>query len=170
MPIIWLRRCLKCPSFHKCASSGYTALPCKLPKQKAARGLYYDLIRVPHGHIPAPKTNLWSHFPMPVKEFRDYGFFHCPECRRPSFFSINGMCMDCEEEISYLQEEGIWRRGMRRRRRKYFKGLLKRIEYVVLPFLVLTGKAWYVHSVRHHFSDYDEHRLLGQTKLRQFSR
>ena len=162
MPIMFLHRCLKCPSFHRCIP-GFRPLPCNMPKQRATTGLYYDLIRVPHGHIPAPKTNLWSHFPIPVKEFRDYGFFHCPECGRPSFFSINGMCMDCEEEMSYLQDEEIWRRGMRRRRRKYFKGLLKRIEYLILPFLVLTGKAWYVHSERYHFSDGMKRHILTLT-------
>jgi len=155
MPIIFLAKCLKCPSFHRCHSRWRprpSPLPCNLPKQKAARGLYYDLIRVPHGHIPAPKTNLWSLFPMPVKEYRDYDYYECPECGDPSFFKINYMCQDCEE---WNDDESAWRRYKRRQRRKYWKELLKRIEYLILPFLVLTGKAWYVRSVRHHFNDYD---------------
>lgn len=132
-----------------------------LPKQKASQGLYYDLIRVPHGHIPAPKANLWSHFPIPVKELRDWNFYSCPECGDPSFFKINYMCRTCEEMFEYDLGQNAWdaaqRRAGRRARRKYFKELLKRIEYLILPFLVLMRKAWYVRSVKHHI--YNDRRI-----------
>jgi hypothetical protein len=159
MPIIFLRQCLKCPSFHKCVP-GHTALPCKLPKTKPAQGLYYDLIRVPHGHIPTPMVNLWSHFPLPVKEFRDDDYYFCPECGGPSFFKIDTMCRSCKDIAYYDVGRAGWLHAVQkerwRLRRKYFRNFLKRIEYLILPFLVLIGKAWHVRSLRPHFKVYYE--------------
>jgi len=114
-------------------------------------GRYYDLIRVPHGHIPAPKANLWSGLPIPVKEIRGPDFYACPECGNPSFFKINYVCYECEDNFQYCDpkwEDRAYVRFKRRMRRRYFKDILKRIECWLLPVLVLTGKAWYVVSNR----------------------
>ena len=133
-------------------------------KVQPKNGRYYDLIHVPHGHIPTPMTNLWSSLPIPIKQTRDAQFYFCPECGEPSFFKINYMCNWCEEDYSWnLSEwqEVAWRRYERRRRRKYFKEIFKRIEYLFLPIHVLLGKAWYVQSVRLHYSDVD---CVGESK------
>jgi len=120
----------------------------KLREQKVRPkdGLYYDLIRVPHGHIPAPMTNLWSALPIPVKDERGCDYYYCPNCGEPSFFKINSWCRTCEAWD--LVDDEIVRRYKRRRRRKYFKEIFKRIEYWFLPILILLGKAWYVGSTR----------------------
>jgi len=118
-------------------------------------GRYYDLIRVPHGHIPAPLTNLWSKLPIPVKEVRDENYYFCPVCGEPSFFKIRYACWKCQGEFEYdpSLEEWAWKEYKRKMRKDYFRNFLKRIEYLILPFLVLIGKAWYVRSYRLHPSD-----------------
>lgn len=118
------------------------------PKAKAGKGRYYDLIKVPHGHIPVSRIKLWSKLPIPIKAFRGYGFFKCPECGSPSFFQIVQDCGCC----GAFMEDG-YERLLRRKRRRYFKGILKRIESLILPILVLTGKAYYVRSERRHWAD-----------------
>lgn len=160
MPIIVLRKCLKCPSFLKChRPPGWSVRgrPCLLGKLRPATGRYYDLVHVPHGHIPAPRIRLWSRLPLPVKEFRSWDFFSCPECGKPSFFKLIYMCRSCEDILEYDVVRAAWVHGQarvaRRARRNYFRAFLKRLEYLMLPVLVLLGKAWYVRSKRQHWSD-----------------
>lgn len=120
-------------------------------------GKYYDLVKLPHGHIPAPLIRLWSSIPLPVKAIRDEYYYCCPECGEPSFFKINYMCWQCQDFYEYNCGQKVfnnaWRRHKRRKRRKYFKEILKKIEYLVLPILALVGKAYYVESKRGHFRD-----------------
>lgn len=124
----------------------------KLLKLKPKNGAYYDLIHLPHGHIPVPRCNFWSSFPIPLKDYRDENYYRCPECKTPSFYQITDMCWECQtfydqyySEIQFLQAQA---RTQRRQRRRYFKRFLKTIEYWLLPFLVLLGKAWYVKAIR----------------------
>lgn len=124
-----------------------------MDKIRAKYGRYYDLIRVPHGHIPAPKINLWSNFPMPIKEYRANDFYECPSCGEPSFFKIEYACYECQGEDTEDADNWAWKRYKRNKRRNYFRDLKKRLEYLFLPFLVLLGKAWYVRSERLHNSD-----------------
>ena len=115
-------------------------------------GRYYDLIRVPHGHIPVPLAKLWSRLPIPVKEIRDENYYSCPVCGEPSFFKIRYACRYCLDEFDYdpKLEDWAWKEYQRRMRRDYFRNFLKRIEYLILPFLILIGKAWYVRSIYLH--------------------
>jgi len=129
-------------------------------KIRSINGLYYDLVRVPHGHVPAGKVFLWGRFPLAVKEFRGDNFFKCPECGSPSFFKIDGYCRCCASE---LDDAGIYEwdifsskmniRSVRRQRRAYFRCFLKDLEVLVLPVLALFGKAWYVRADRRHWRD-----------------
>lgn len=113
---------------------------------------YYDLIRVPHGHIPAPMTNFWSKLPIPVKEFRTGDFYSCPICGGPNFFKINYACWWCQNLDDY--QEYAYQRYKQRKRREYFRELWKKLEYIFLPLLILFGKAWYVKSKRLHVKDF----------------
>jgi hypothetical protein len=109
-------------------------------------GKYYDLIRLPHGHIPVPKVRLWSALPLKVKEVRDWCYFRCPSCGQPSFFKQTFSCSWC----AYIEVSKSWYKH--KKRREYFRSIKKKLEYLFLPFLILTGKAWYVSSIRtHHF-------------------
>ena len=121
-------------------------------KTKPKDGLYYDLIRVPSGHIPAPKANLWSHLPIPVKEERYWDFYYCPFCGQPSFYK--GVCRDCEMQFSGSNVVSNY--YYKRRRREYFRKIKKRLQYLFLPFLIAIGEAWYVHSKIKHYWDYDK--------------
>lgn len=126
-----------------------------MKKIKPKDGKYYDLIRIPHGHIPSPKANFWSCLPMPVMEYRDYNFYYCPVCGAPSFFKIRFACYTCQEEMQYEgTDEWAYRRYKRKQRNDYFREILKRLEYLCLPFLIVLRKAWYVESVRKHWRDY----------------
>ena len=96
---------------------------------------YYDLIEVPHGHIPAPLLfPLYRFIPLREGEPRDESFFSCPICGAASFFS--GVCSFCEEELSdpelrkYEVHEGI-------------RHLLKSIEHLFIPVLWLFGAVKY---------------------------
>jgi len=111
-------------------------------------GHYYDLIRVPHGHIPVPLIRLWKDLPIPVKDVRTHDYYHCPICGSPSFYKIDYACWDCESEAVYDEylDRLIERRWQRKRRKEYFRNIWKKLEYLILPFLVLVGKAWYVIS------------------------
>ncbi len=114
-------------------------------KLRPAVGLYYDLIRVPHGHVPVGKVWLWKRFPLLIKQVRDDKFFKCSQCGSPSFFKTNH-CPNCT----------CWFHPNRLHilaRRDYFRNLAKSLEILVLPVLALLGKAWYVHSERLHFRD-----------------
>ncbi|MEM1589998.1 MAG: hypothetical protein QW175_06240 [Candidatus Bathyarchaeia archaeon] len=116
----------------------YAYLQQHLTRLRPIDGYYYDLIRVPHGHIPVPKVKLWSRLPLPIKEFRDERYYRCPSCGQPSFFKILFTCDECWKDnwrlLGYRKAE----------RRDYFRQFWKRLEYLLLPVLVLTGKAWYV--------------------------
>jgi hypothetical protein len=116
---------------------------------------YYDLIRVPSGHIPAPLIRLWSSLPIPVKQIRTETLYRCPICGEPSFFKIRYACWECEIYMDDNQEfqKSVMRYYRRRLRREYFRNILKKIEQLILPFLILIGKAWYVRSPRLHQSD-----------------
>jgi len=122
--------------------------------RRPREGRYYDLVRVPHGHIPVPKVNMWSGFPIPVREIRGYDYYHCPNCGQPSFFKVNVMCRYCEDDASYdyasdgEQEEAMSRIYRLRSRRNYFREIWKRLEYLILPVLVLLGQSWYVEARR----------------------
>jgi len=116
---------------------------------------YYDLIHVPHGHIPAPKANLWSSLPLPVKQERGL-MYHCPVCGEPSFFKIRYMCQGCRMEYEWGDDwidEYAYKKYRKKQRREYFRNIWKRLEYLFLPVLVLLGKAWYIRSERLHHSD-----------------
>ena len=113
---------------------------------------YYDLIRVPSGHIPAPMIRLWSSLPIPVKQLRTERLYRCPVCGEPSFFKIRYACWECEmymEDNPEFQKQ-VMRDYRKRQRREYFRNMRKKIEMLLLPFLVLIGKAWYVRSPRLH--------------------
>lgn len=120
------------------------------PKIRPRQGGYYDLVRVPHGHIPVTKLRLWRRLPIPVREIRGDDYFRCPECGSPSFFKIDISCRNCAARgsDSWLLGESILQRWQNRDRRDYFRMFLKRLECLVLPVLVLAGKAWYVRSER----------------------
>ena len=126
------------------------------PFLRPGQGLYYDLVRVPHGHVPVGKVWLWSRFPLIVKEFRGNTYFKCPECGLPSFFKSDICCRNCAAngKSSWFVGENILRRWQNRDRRDYFRKFLKDLEVLVLPVLALMGKAWYVRSERRHCSDY----------------
>ena len=114
---------------------------------------YYDLVRIPHGHIPVPRIKLWKYLPMPIKEIRTYGYFHCPECGSPSFFKIIDYCMNC-----YPLREGYEERCNQRLKGEKNRDRWKKLEYMLLPLLVLLGKAWYVPSERIHQRDFIKYR------------
>ena len=118
------------------------------PKVMPIIGNYYDLIRVPHGHIPVSKVFLWKRFPLLVREIRGNDYFKCPSCGGPSFFKVNYQCPICDDEYGWLRPK-----FRRRERRDYFRKFLKDLEVLVLPVLALMGKAWYVRSGRHHWKD-----------------
>ncbi|HUW44726.1 MAG TPA: hypothetical protein VMW50_02930 [Dehalococcoidia bacterium] len=101
---------------------------------------YYDLVRTPHGHIPAPMIKFWSWLPIPIKGQRDWGTFHCPVCGSPSFFKTGYGCDECQYD-----NEQKWKtyHNREKKRRKW-----KRLEYAMLPLLVLIGKAWYLPSIK----------------------
>lgn len=132
------------------------------PTAKPEKGRYYDLIKVPHGHIPVSQIKLWSKLLIPIKAFRGYGYFRCPECDSPSFFRLIFDCGCCGAFM-----EGGYKRFLRRQRRRYFKGILKRLESLILPILVFTGKAYYVRSERTHWSDKGIPNYTTITELRK---
>ena len=101
---------------------------------------YYDLVRIPHGHIPAPMIKFWSWLPIPVKGQRDWGTFHCPVCGSPSFYKTRYGCNECQYDNE--QEWKSYRQRERKRRN------WKRLEHFLLPLYVLFGKAWYMPSVK----------------------
>lgn len=130
------------------------------PFLRPRQGLYYDLVRVPHGHVPTSKVWLWRRFPLLVKEFRGDTYFKCPECGAGSFFKASGRCQSCGWKIAGLSPKA-WAKAetnriyrlLKRERRDYFRRFLKDLEVLFLPVLALTGNAWYVRSERTHYSD-----------------
>lgn len=140
-------------------------------KYTALKGRYYDLIRVPHGHIPVSKLYLWKNYPIEAKETRTYNYFQCPECGNPSFFKVSSCEYDGFYGYGNDAEERRWRRVRRRERNDYFRRLWKDLEGLALPFLVLIGKAWYVRSDRLHYSDPErrlqEEKFWAEARRRQ---
>jgi len=104
---------------------------------------YYDLVKIPHGHIPAPMIKFWGWLPIPEGPQRTYNTFHCPTCGSPSFFKTGLSCPDCE--WNQEDNEQTWKKYIKREngRRKW-----KRFEHAILPLLVLTGQAKYMVSER----------------------
>jgi ribosomal protein L37E len=119
-------------------------------KYTASKGRYYDLILVPHGHIPVSKIKVWRSFPLLCKEQRTESYFHCPTCGGPSFFKIKGSCEECS---FWGNKEVSWKQVRSKERQDYFRRLCKDIEALALPLLAFFGKAWYVRSERLHYSD-----------------
>lgn len=131
---------------------------CKLwlqtkPHIRPVFGRYYDLVRVPHGHVPVGKVWLWRSFPLLVREIRDDKFFKCPECGHSEFFKNESWCRCCGVQNPEFDWEAMRRRAQNRRRRAYFRNLAKQVEVLVLPVLAFCGLAWYVRSERLHFSE-----------------
>ena len=130
---------------------------------KCSDALYYDLVKIPHGHIPAPMVKFWSWLPIPIKGKRTSTTFFCPNCGEPSFFKIRERCNWCEQwwdenddEVSYkeMRKKYDWKRKREKWRRRW-----KELEYALLPLLILFGKAGYLRSVRYHFRDFYNDRV-----------
>jgi len=113
--------------------------------QQAKNANYYDLVSIPHGHIPAPMIKFWDWLPIPIKGQRDYSTFHCQICGSPSFFKQGHGCHDCGGSYIRMDDEKEWvkHQGKEKTRKKW-----KRFEHAILPLLVLFGKASYMPSVR----------------------
>ena len=47
-------------------------------------------------------------------------------------------------------QKQVMRQYLKRQRREYFRNMRKKIELLLLPFLVFIGWAWYVRSPRLH--------------------
>jgi hypothetical protein len=129
------------------------------PKEKfelitCEEGLYYDLIRIPHGHIPAPKVKFWKNLKIPIKGMRTGDTFHCPNCGASSFFKVFGHCRQC---YHWKETEDILKQSLRHER---WRKRWKQLEYIILPLLVFFGKAWYMKSERVNIRDY--HKGLKQ--------
>jgi len=107
----------------------------------ADKGFYYDLIRVPSGHIPAPMVKLWKKFPIPIKDYRDTNTFECRNCGAPSFFKVPDYCFSCHTYKHESYDENF-------REKEKIRQEKKDAECKILPLLVLMGKAWYVRTTR----------------------
>jgi ribosomal protein L37E len=118
---------------------------------KCSDSLYYDLVRIPHGHVPAPKVRFWRWLPLPIGGYRTEWTFGCPVCGRESFFKIDYMCRECDYDGYNPYSREYWERKSRREK---WRKRWKTFEYVFLPLLVLVGKAYYLRSTRIHVSDY----------------
>jgi hypothetical protein len=100
---------------------------------------------------------LWGSLPLPIREKRGQDFYFCPECGEPSFFKIDGWCDECDrimEDCGLTPSRKFYARVIRRKRRTYFRRFLKQLELLLLPLLVLLGKAWYVRTTRLHARDF----------------
>jgi len=109
---------------------------------KPQEACYYDLIRLPHGHVPAPKAHFWSWLSVPVKTVRDYNTFTCPTCGEGTFFKTWSDCGNCRYDFNDLSASHY------DERREKLRGILKNLEYALLPLLILLGEAWYMPSTR----------------------
>ncbi len=78
---------------------------------------YYDLFSCWGGHIPAPKS-LFRFAPVWIRgKDRDWGFFKCPKCGKPSFFQgecnatewgcWKDPCYDCDNGSPFVRSEKI---------------------------------------------------------------
>jgi len=91
-------------------------------------GRYYDLLHLPHGHLPVPMLKRWRHFPIPTQHIRDEYFYSCPVCGEPSFFRENPCCQECWGLYGEpSRSDWLTRRMNRNRRKNYFKNMRKRI-------------------------------------------
>jgi hypothetical protein len=117
---------------------------------RSVNGKYYDLIKLPSGHYPAPKLRLWKRLPIPVQGIRHSSTFRCPRCGRVSFFKSTYGCFWCEN-YGHSMSVSVRRKI---RRREYFRNLRKKLELLILPVLVLLGKAYYMTSIRTHSLDF----------------
>jgi len=111
--------------------------------QQTKNANYYDLVKIPHGHIPAPMIKFWGWLPIPIKGNRDYDTFHCPTCGCSSFYKTGITCRYCDFRDD--DNEQVWKKHQKREknRKKW-----KRFEHAILPLLILFGKAWYMPSVK----------------------
>lgn len=121
-------------------------------------GDYYDLIEVPHGHIPVPLLfRLWKYLPIPEGRQRDRKFYSCPECGRFSFFKIEKWCRNCDIDLECWYDEN-YEYDRRMKEKKYGEMVVhwqnrekkeimrlkwKRLEHLILPILLLIGKIKY---------------------------
>lgn len=119
---------------------------------RCSEALYYDLIKTPHGHIPAPKVKVWSWLPIPISGYRNDFTFSCPCCGSPSFFKLWDCCRECEYYGGYQYDAEKWK--LKRRREKW-RNRWKQLEYAILPLLVLFGKASYLRTTRINVRDYE---------------
>jgi len=113
---------------------------------------YYDLIEIPHGHIPAPMVRFWDWLPIPVGDNRNYHTYYCPRCGEPSFFKQDFACQRCDLKMDWSDFNNI-RRWDEYQDREKWRNRWKQLEYIFLPILVLLGKAKYMKSVRIHYTD-----------------
>jgi hypothetical protein len=104
---------------------------------------YYDLIRTPHGHTPAPKLKYWRWLSVPVRELRDEYTFTCPRCGEGSFFKTWTYCDSCKEYLDWNEYPNTYDSKREKHRR-----LAKDIECAFLPLLILFRVAWYMPSTR----------------------
>ena len=104
---------------------------------------YYDLVRIPHGHIPAPRIRFWAWLPIPIKGMRTWNTFYCPTCGSPSFFKARGYCDSCGPDFD--DNEQMWKSL---KKKEAVRNRWKRFEEIILPLLILLGKAWYMPSER----------------------
>lgn len=121
-------------------------------------GNYYDLITVPHGHIPSSKIFLvWKIFPIPIsKKLRDFDTFSCPVCGERSFFKIIMWCRNCDQELigeRYTKEKEKYKE---RKSNHQHKQKLKIIENIFLPIFIIIGKAKYMRTDVSCLSDYQK--------------
>ena len=132
---------------------------------KCSESLYYDLIKIPHGHIPAPMVEFWKWLPIPVVGKRTSKTFYCPNCGCSSFFKANYSCESCREYYEDTEESyKRWnKRYEQRRKREKKRARWKNIEYAILPLLILTGKAGYLRSIRYHARDYMNGRVPNKS-------
>jgi hypothetical protein len=106
---------------------------------------YYDLVRIPHGHIPAPMIKFWSWLPIPIRGQRDEYTFRCGTCGSPSFFKS----FHCETCYDWYEDDPRSEKKWKELREKEnIRAKWKNWEYRLLPLLVLIGKAWYMPSER----------------------
>lgn len=133
---------------------------------------YYDLVRFPHGHYPAPLISKLFHFlPIPAGKLRDNEFYQCPECGKSSFFMNLRWCSVCQSEIEewYFNSEdernqeeidGYYRRWSERKKKHEKNMRWKRIEHFFLPILLIFGQVRYNRSVRKK-GGYDFEEVIG---------
>jgi hypothetical protein len=112
---------------------------------------YYDLIELPHGHIPAPKIKFWRKVPIPIGRPRNENFFQCFTCGESSFFKTFS-CGWCE---GYGGCDSDYQAYKKYHKREKSRMRWKKVEYAILPLLLLFDKVRYNQSTRIHHKDSD---------------